>query len=182
MKTIETERLILRDWQIEDLDDLYEYAKNPNVGPMSGWEPHSSKEMSLNILKHYIEKDERWAIELKDNRKVIGSIKLCADENRGKYKAKYISFVLSFDYWGKGYATEAVKRVVAYVFEEMDIDLLSAFHFPHNNRSKRVIEKCGFQYEITIKQGKKIYDGQVFDTVCYSILKPDYFDLKEREK
>ena len=50
MKTIETERLILRKWQLEDLDDFYEYAKNPNVGPMAGWEPHSCKEISLKIL------------------------------------------------------------------------------------------------------------------------------------
>ena len=47
MKTLETERLILREWQLKDLDDFYEYAKNPNVGSNAGWEPHSSKEVSL---------------------------------------------------------------------------------------------------------------------------------------
>jgi len=180
MKTIETERLILRGWQLNDLDDLFEYAKNPNVGPMSGWEPHANKEVSLNVLKHYLANDDRWAISLKENGKVIGSIKLRPDENRGNYKAKYISFALSFDYWGKGYMTEAVKGVVKYVFDEMEIDLLSAFHFPHNIRSKRVLEKCGFTYEVTIKHGNTIYDGQIFDTVCYSLLKTDYYkSMKE---
>jgi len=174
MKTIETQRLILRGWQLEDLDDLYEYAKNPDVGSMQGWEPHSNKEVSLKVLKSYIEDDDRWAIELKENKKVIGSLRIYPDENRGKYNAKYISFVLSADYWGKGYMTEAVKRVVKYAFKEMNIDLLSVFHYPHNIRSKRVIEKCGFNYEVTIKQGNKIYDGQVFDTVCYSIFKSEY--------
>jgi len=175
MRTIETERLILRKWQLEDLDDFYEYAQNPNVGPMSGWEPHSSKEMSLNVLKCYIEHDERWAIELKGNGKVIGSVKVCPDENRGKYyNAKYISFVLSADYWGNGYMTEAVKNVLMYLFEEINIDLVSAFHYPHNVRSKRVLEKCGFEYETTIKDGQKIYSGQIFDTVCYSILRSEY--------
>lgn len=154
---------------------MYEYAKNPNVGPMSGWEPHSSKEVSLDSLKHFIKSNDRWAIVLKENRKVIGSLKLTTDSNRGKYNAKSMSFVLSEDYWGNGYMTEAVKRVIQYVFEEMNIDLISAFHFPHNIRSKRVIEKCGFQYEGIIKQGNKIYDGQIFDTVFYSILKTDYF-------
>lgn len=176
MKTVETERLVLREWRLEDLDDLYEYAKNPNVGPMSGWEPHLNKEVSQHVLKYYIENDESWAITLKENGKVIGSVKICPDENRGKYNAKYISFVLSADYWGRGYATETVNRVIKYVFEEMNIDLLSAFHFPHNIRSKRVLEKCGFQYEVTIENGQKIYDGQVFDTVCYSILKSDYIN------
>ncbi len=174
MKTIETERLILRGWQLDDLDDLYEYAKNPNVGLMAGWEPHSSKEVSLNVLKSFIENDDRWAIVLKESGKVIGSLRIYPDENRGKYYAKYINYALSADYWGKGYMTEAVKRVIKYAFEEMYIDLLSAFHYPHNIRSKRVIEKCGFQYEVTLKQSQKIYDGQILDSVCYYILKSEY--------
>ena len=53
---------------------------------------------------------------------------------------------------------------------------ISVFHYPHNIRSKRVIEKCGFKYEVTIKHGNKIYDGQIFDTVCYSILKSEYYN------
>ena len=175
MKTIETERLILRGWQLDDLDDFYEYAKNPNVGPMAGWEPHSSKEVSTNILKSFIEKDEVWAIALKENGKAIGSIGIHPEENKGKYKAKSIGFVLSKDYWNKGYMTEAVKRVMQYAFDELNLDMLTVFHFPHNLRSKSVIEKCGFEYETTLKQTQKIYDGQVFDSVCYSVLKSDYY-------
>ena len=174
MKTIYTERLILRGWLLDDLNDLYEYAKNPQVGPMAGWKPHSSKEESLNALKYNIENDNRWAIVLKENEKVIGSINLNPDENRGKYCAKLISFALSADYWGNGYMTEAVKRVVKYAFEEMNVDMISDFHYPHNFHSKRVIEKCGFRYEGTIKNGSKIFDGHIYDTVFYSILKSEY--------
>jgi putative acetyltransferase len=176
MKTIETERLILRGWQLEDLDDLYEYAKNPKVGPMAGWEPHPNKEVSLNTLKSFIDNGDRWAIELKENGKVIGSLRIHPDENRGKYFAKYINYDLSADNWGKGYMTEAVKRAVKYAFEEMNIDLLTAFFYPHNIRSKRVIEKCGFKYEATLNQTSKRYDGQIFDTVIYSILKSEYYN------
>mgnify|MGYP004601545875 FL=1 len=74
--------------------------------------------------------------------------------------------------------TEAVKRIIEYLFEELDIDLISAFHYPDNDKSKKVLERCGFQYEITIEQGSTRYDGQVFDSVCYSILKSDYFQNK----
>ncbi len=178
MKTLETERLILRKWQLEDLDGLYEFAKKPCVGPMAGWKPHESKEESLGVLKYYIDNDDRWAIVIKESSKVIGMVNIKPDNNRGKYYAKLLSFALSPDYWGNGYMTEAVKRVVKYVFEEMNIDILTAFHYPLNIRSKRVIEKCGFKYEGTIEQGSKIYDGQVFDSVCHSIMKPDYFSLK----
>jgi len=180
MKTLETKRLILRDWQLDDLDDLYEYAQNPHVGPIAGWKPHSSKNVSLDVLKSFIKDGNVWAIVLKENRKVIGSIRLYPDENRGKYKAKSINFVLSYDYWGNGFMTEAVKCVVEHAFTSSDIDLLSVFHYPHNTRSKRVIEKCGFEYEGTLEQTCKRYDGQIFDAVCYSLLRADYFrDLRK---
>ena len=70
---------------------------------------------------------------------------------------------------------EALSRIIRYAFEDMRLDLLSAFHYPHNTRSKRVLEKCGFQYETTVKNGQTIYNGQVFDTVCYSIHSEAYF-------
>ncbi len=177
-KELETERLILRSWQPEDLNDLYEYAKNPDVGSMAGWEPHSSKAVSLAVLKSFIEVSGNWAIVLKETRKAIGQLRIYPDVNRGKYNAKYINFALSFDYWGKGYMTEAIKRIVEYVFKDMGIDLLSVFHYPHNIRSKRVIEKCGFTYEATLKQSQKIYNGQIYDSVCYYMMNPDINDDK----
>lgn len=70
--------------------------------------------------------------------------------------------------------TEAVKAILEYAFNQLKVDLISAFHFPNNINSKRVIEKCGFEYECTIKQGYKRYDGEIFDTVCYSLLRIEY--------
>lgn len=55
MKILETERLLLRDFEESDLDDLFEYAKSPNVGPNAGWSPHMSKEDSMNIIKMFME-------------------------------------------------------------------------------------------------------------------------------
>ena len=80
MKTLETERLTLRSWQLEDLEDFYEYAKHPNVGSLAGWEPHSSKDVSLGILKSFIEKEEVWAIVFKENDKIIGSLGIHPDK------------------------------------------------------------------------------------------------------
>ena len=62
MKTLETERLILRGWKPQDVNDLYEYAKDPNVGPIAGWAPHTSMEASMAVLKSYMENDNAWAI------------------------------------------------------------------------------------------------------------------------
>lgn len=94
MKTLETERLILRTWEPEDVNDLYEYAKDPRVGPIAGWASHKSIDESMLILKSCIENDNSWAIELKDCKKVIGMVKIHPDENRGKYYAKLINYAL----------------------------------------------------------------------------------------
>lgn len=179
MKSLETNRMILRPWKVADLDDFYEYAKNPNVGPNAGWEPHKNKVISLEILQSFIEKGETRAIIYKENNKVIGSIGVHYDEKRNGANAKMIGYVLSENYWGKGLMSEAVKEVIKYLFEEEKYDVISCYHYPFNLRSKRVIEKCGFKYEGTLRLVSKIFDGSVHDDVCYSITREEYFsDIK----
>ncbi len=176
MRTLETPQLILRNWRANDADDLFDIMKSSSV-IMGGWEPHSNINISVKVLSEYIENDEKWAIELKESKKAIGCINVYPDNNRGKLNAKSISYVLSDDYCGNGYMTEAVKRIIKYLFEETETELLSAFHYPDNIKSKKILESCGFEYEITIEQGSKRYDGQIFDSVCYSILKSDYLKI-----
>lgn len=72
--TIETERLILRPWKQTDLDDFFEYASVDGVGEMAGWKHHENKEKSQSILDLFINDDRTFAIVLKDNNKVIGSL------------------------------------------------------------------------------------------------------------
>lgn len=175
MKTLETERLILRPWKIEDVDDFYEYAKKTNVGPSAGWEPHKDKEVSLKILQSFIKKDEVRAIVYKENDKVIGSLGVHNDKKREGIRAKMIGYVLSDTYLGRGLMPEAVKEVIKHLFEEENTDIISCYHYPFNIQSKRVIEKCGFKYEGTLRLANVIYDGSILDDVCYSIIKEDYF-------
>lgn len=170
MKMLETPRLILRDWRKNDVDDLFDIMKNSAV-LMGGWKPHANINITTEVLKEYIESGDRWAIELKDNKKVIGCVRVLSDNNRGKYYAKLINYVLAEDYWGNGYMAEAIKRVSKYLFEDLNIDILTAFCYPDNIKSKNILEKCGFEYEGTIVQGCKRFDGQVFDAVIYSIIK-----------
>lgn len=177
MKILETSRMILRPWKIDDLDDFYEYAQSANVGPNAGWEPHKDKEISLKILESFIKNDEVRAIVYKENSKVIGSIGVHCDEKRKGVNGKMIGYVLSENYWGKGLMSEAVKEVVKYLFEEEKYDVISCYHYPFNIRSKRVIKKCGFKHEGILRLSSKIFDGNVYDNVCYSITKGDYFNL-----
>lgn len=175
MKTIETERLILRGWNEEDTDDLYEYAKNPNVGPGGGWKPHASKAESLTIIKAlFLDKYDCWAIVYRENRKVIGSVGYETDTKRPDISCKELGYAMSEDYWGKGIMTEAAKAVIRHGFEELKLDMISVYRNPLNIRSGRVIEKCGFTYEGTLRKAYKIYDGTIRDVACYSMTKEEY--------
>lgn len=178
MKTIETERLILRDWSEEDADDLYEYARNPNVGPHGGWKPHESKEESLEIIKTlFLDKYDCWAIVYKESGKVIGSIGYEQDRKRPDIACRELGYALGEDYWGKGLMTEAARAVVRHGFEELMLDMVSVYRNPGNTRSGRVIEKCGFTYEGTLRMAFKIYDGTIRDVACYSMTKGEFKSL-----
>ncbi|MEG0307192.1 MAG: GNAT family protein [Clostridium sp.] len=174
MKVLETKRLVLRPWRIEDLEDFYEYAKNPNVGPNAGWQPHESMGKSLKILESFIEGNEIWAIVDRKNNKVIGSVGNHGDGKRRSSGARMIGYVLSQDYWGMGIMTEVVERVIKHLFEDIGASIISIYHYPHNIRSKRVIEKCGFKYEGTLRMASEIYDGSIYDDICYSITRGEY--------
>lgn len=149
---LETPRLYIRPWRITDLDDLYEYASVDGVGQMAGWKPHENKEESRKILNLFIEEKKTFALELKENGKVIGSIGI-EEYNEDQFKddleekkGREVGYVLSKAYWGKGLMSEAVHRVISYCFEQLLLDFLTVGHFVWNKQSRRVIEKCGFQF------------------------------------
>jgi ribosomal-protein-alanine N-acetyltransferase len=144
-----TERLILREWEMSDLDDFFEYASVPGVGEMAGWSAHKNKEETENILKKFIESKKTFAVVF--NSKVIGSIgvekyneKLLPEFN--DKKGREIGYVLSKDYWGQGLMPEAVKKVIRWLFEEVQLDFIVCGHYDQNLQSKRVQEKCGFKH------------------------------------
>lgn len=148
---LETDRLIIRPWNMEDLEDFYEYAKVDGVGQMAGWNPHTSIRESKAILSSFIEEKNEFALELKENNKVVGSLGLeklsiALTKPYDSYVGREIGYVLSKDYWGRGIMPEAVKRVIKFCFEEEQYDFLLCSHNITNNRSKRVIEKCGFRF------------------------------------
>lgn len=179
MKTLETVSLRLRAWSLQDVDDLYEYAKSPHVGPNAGWKPHENKAESLEILTSFINDEQDWAVVYKENGKVIGSIGLHDDPKRLVKNARLMGYVLHEAYWGRGLATQAAKAVLGYAFEQEDASIVSIAHYPFNKRSGRVIEKCGFVYEGTLRRAFTVYDGSVYDLVCYSMLQEDYQKNKE---
>lgn len=175
MKTLETERLILTKWSArKDAKDLFEYAKNPNVGPNAGWAPHENVAESKMRIKKVFLKSGIWKIMKKDEGKAIGSIGFEEDKRRVDMKSKELGYSLAEEYWGKGIMTEAGEEVIRYGFMELGLDVISIVTTPDNKRSQRVIEKLGFTYEGTLRDGQLTYDGNVKDTMCFSLLRREW--------
>lgn len=148
---LETQRLILRPWVESDVKDFFEYASVEGVGEMAGWIHHDSIEISKKILQSFIADKNVFAIIFKETGKVIGSLGLhysWANDNLNykELKLKEIGYVLSKTYWGQGLMAEAVNEVIIFCFDKCSLDALTIGHFSNNNQSKRVIEKCGFQF------------------------------------
>lgn len=146
---LKTERLTLRPWTVNDLDDFYEYASVDGVGQKAGWLPHENKEVSLVFLNRFIANKKTFAIEY--NGKVIGSLGVEEYHEKelpefNETKGRELGYVLSKDYWGFGIMPEAVKAVVDYCFNVLGMDFLVCGHFTDNLQSKRVQEKCGFKH------------------------------------
>ena len=147
--TLKTQRLTLRPWRQEDLEDFYKYARVDGVGQMAGWLPHESIEVSQTVLNSFITGKKTFALEYEG--KVIGSLGIeTYNENTRPelcyQRGRSIGYVLSKDYWGQGLMTEAVKAVIDYLFTTVRLDFIVISHFLRNDRSRRVIEKCGFAY------------------------------------
>lgn len=149
---ITTERLILRPWEDADAEDLYEYAKDPAVGPSAGWPPHTSIGNSLEIIRSVLSEKETYAVCLKENNRAIGSIGLMIGKqsNLGlRGDEGEIGYWIGREFWGRGLIPEAVNGMLRRGFEELGLKTVWCGYFDGNEKSKRVQEKCGFVYHHT---------------------------------
>lgn len=146
---------------------------------MCGWKPHKDILETKEILKQFSEQDETWALELKETGRVIGSLGLHKTKKE-KLPLHYdfeLGYALSEEYWGRGLIPEAAARAIKFAFLERDAKALIVSHFPFNFRSKRVIEKLGFQYCSRLEKSWKRYDGLVLDELVYVMTRERYFQL-----
>ena len=174
-----TDRLTLRPWRESDLADFYEYASVDGVGQMAGWNPHRNVEESRMILDSFIKHKKTFALECKG--KVIGSLGIeeYSEENYPELDSllgREIGYVLSKAYWGQGLMPEAVKAVIDWLLNDVQLDFIIVGHFDRNAQSKRVVEKCGFQYIKTTKFETR-YDT-VENSVEYILYHPERREIQ----
>lgn len=174
---IETDRLILRPITLDDAQDTFDYARNPEVGPRAGWEPHKSLEDTRAIMREvFIGQPHVFGIIEVDTGKMVGSVGLLPDPHRQNDRVLMLGYALAQERWGQGYMSEAAHAVVVYGFDIVGVAALSSYTYPFNRASQRVLKKCGFSYEARLQQAEKRFDGKVFDNDCFFLSREAYED------
>lgn len=152
LSAMETERLMLRPWAETDAADLFEFARDPRVGPMAGWPPHADVEESRRLIQTVLSEPETYAVVLKSAGRAVGSIGLKigakSDMTAGESEAE-LGYWIGVPYWGQGLIPEAVRAVVRRAFEQLALETLWCGYYDGNVQSRRVQEKCGFVYHHT---------------------------------
>ena len=146
---LKTERLILRPWYEEDAEDLYKYAKDPDIGPIAGWPPHKSVENSLEIIRNVLAVPETYAVCLKENNKAIGSIGLHRNDLAEREDELELGYWLGKPFWGQEIIPEAGREILRHAFEDLKMNAVWCGHYDGNTKSRRVMEKLGFVYHHT---------------------------------
>lgn len=152
--TLETERLILRPWEEPDAEDLYEYAKDERIGPVTGWPVHADVNESRQVIRTILSEPETYAVCLKEDGRPIGCVSLMTGgrSNIGLPESEAeIGFWIGVPFWGQGLIPEAVKEIIRHAFDDLHLDALWCGFFDGNEKSRRVQEKCGFTYHHTNK-------------------------------
>lgn len=171
---LETERLILRPWQEDDLMDFYAYTSDEAVAPGMGWNRMESPEEAKKLFQDYMAGKESLALVLKETGRAIGDVSVQARPwerypIERTLKGREFGFGIRSDHWGRGLMPEAVRAATAYCFDTLGYDFLTCGHFFGNEQSRRVIEKCGFAHLFdaphTLPSGKT-YDISTY--ICYN--------------
>jgi len=148
---LETKRLILRPWQEKDAAALYEYAKDPEVGPAAGWPAHTDVENSRQIIRDVLSAPETYAVCLKDGTPV-GSVGLKLKgytDMTDRDDECELGYWIGKPFWGQGLIPEAAGELIRYAFEELHMRAVWCGYYDGNERSHRVQQKLGFVYRYT---------------------------------
>jgi [ribosomal protein S5]-alanine N-acetyltransferase len=174
--TIETERLILRKFVIEDAEEMFaNWANDTEVAEYMRWNAHVDINETKKNLKNRIDKYQEpstyyWAIIMKAINKPIGNIALI-------YSNEYdmsadVAYCIGRSFWGQGIATEALKRVLEFGLIEVNFNRIEAYHSVNNVASGRAMQKAGMKYEGRMRQKYRSHIG-FEDSDLYAILKQD---------
>lgn len=178
-KTLETNRLILRKFKIEDAEEAFtSWTSDPEVTEFLKWSPHPNVEYTKEIISKWITDYEdnkcyHWTIVLKEINKPIGAIAVgILNEDT---KSANLGYCMGKKWWGKEIMPEAGRALIKYLFEEVGFNRIAAVQAATNPKSGRAMQKMGMKYEGTLRSAGFCNKG-VIDEVWYSILREEYFN------
>lgn len=175
-RVIETERLLLRPFDYKDWQSMQKYwVSDPKIQSMYAEPAYETKEEILGLLEQYIkgyEKEDyyRWAITLKGSDDCIGQIAFFMVSSEHHFAE--FEYAIGSEFQRQGLVTEATKALISYGFNQINLHKIQVSHREGNRASQRVIEKCGFVYEGTLRDCLYI-DGIYLDRLYYSILREE---------
>ena len=169
---IRTERLLLRGFSEQDLDDLFELCSRDGVGEMAGWPAHRTIDETQRLLSQWVGDQRQFAVVLREEQKVIGYVALHDDSEEGREDTRELGCALDPDYQHQGYMAEALAAVVDHAFQT-GVEYLWACCFQHNLPSKRLIEAAGFTFQ---QEGtfEAVRLGQTFPSYEYRMTKEEW--------
>ena len=158
----------LRPWKLSDIEDLVENANNSNVAQfLTNAFPHPyTRENAESFIKMTLEQNPIQIMAIVFEEKIVGSIGLHKQADI-MMKNMELGYFVGEAFWGKGIATEAVKKMTEYGFKNFDIVRIFARPFGSNIPSQKVLEKAGYKLEARIE--KNIYKNNEFlDELIYA--------------
>lgn len=176
-KTIETKRLILRPFTIEDAPAMYHnWAKDSEVTKFLTWPNHLNADISKKVIQSWIEDYDKedyyqWCIEWKESQEAIGSISVV--HSNDVTEAVELGYCIGRQFWNQGISSEALSAVVRFFFEEVKVNRIEARHDTNNPNSGKVMERCGLKLEGIHRKADKNNTG-ICDAAYYGILAEDY--------
>lgn len=175
---LQTERLLLRRFDFNDIESmLNNWIANPIIQHNYGEPTYATKDSVRQLLNKWVPKYQsdsfyRWAIILKETNKNIGQIAFCRVYT--EIEIAEIEYCIGESYWGNSYASEALKIVLKYAFENPEFSKLEAFHRIENPNSGRVLQKVGMKTVSNVKRFE-INNEQPIGDICYALTKDEYF-------
>ena len=152
------------------------WASDAEVTKFLMWQPHSSEDTSKNIIADWLEqysdkKYYHWAITLKDNGdEPIGDIAVVRMDE--EVSMAHIGYCIGRAWWHQGITSEALKAVMNFLFDVVDVNRIESRHDPRNPNSGGVMKKCGMKYEGTLRSSDWNNQG-ICDASYYSLLKSE---------
>ena len=184
--TLETKRLILRRFTVDDAGAMFKnWASDNEVTKFLTWPAHTDVSVSESVINSWISLYQRpehysWAMTLKALGEPIGSI--AAVERRDETRMVHIGYGLGRKWWNQGYTSEALTELVRFFFEEVGVNRIESRHDPRNPNSGKVMLKCGLKYEGTLRQSDTNNQSGFCDASYYAILAEEYFAKQPKER